>query len=580
MTLAVSGLYQSQHDRLQRTPVYKVVFAGITDQYSTHRTGTLSVYWDETEAADETKPLDIAKAYNLTDPAEYFLADIFSTFHRAWTTTNRLPYMQFPKGVGARIEPERGRSSISSISFVLNDIDGNVTALIAEGLGGRICTLYMGFADIDEDEFVAIFTGLVSNYALTDDLTGYKIEAKDPQTLVDRKICECAATKLTAGLAATSTSQYTHYLTILQNTGVVFFNSVDPTTFETTLDNVFGSENWEYEQASDEVSGSVATVGDTTNFLSSGYAQIENEIIAYTGKTATTLTGLTRGALGTTAAAHASGAAVRELIRLGPAHPMDLIQGIYTDTDKTGCSIPASIVKSAVFDAVKASIGSSYQMELSITEGVNAKTLLEEQLYSMLACYPVTTGDGLLSVKEFKAPAALDSVATLDHDCIVLDSSGKPFIKWDGNFQSLINDVTVNFDFDPTEQNEDLKYKATLSDSDAASIAQYGRKPLVLNSKGFRSELAGTTDLINSRIALILDRYKNAAPIVKVRTHMQKNLIEPGEVVVINSALLPNQETGTRGVEAPVEVVNRAIDFPGGVTDFDVLWAGFVVPET
>ena len=53
-------------------------------------------------------------------------------------------------------------------------------------------------------------------------------------------------------------------------------------------------------------------VGDTTEFGSSGYVIIENEIVQYTGKTATTLTGITRGVKGTTNVSHNAGVAVTE----------------------------------------------------------------------------------------------------------------------------------------------------------------------------------------------------------------------------------------------------------------------------
>ena len=58
---------------------------------------------------------------------------------------------------------------------------------------------------------------------------------------------------------------------------------------------------------------SVITVGSTAEFPSSGTVQIENEKVCYTGKTATTLTGGTRGCVATTAASHSSGAVVYSL---------------------------------------------------------------------------------------------------------------------------------------------------------------------------------------------------------------------------------------------------------------------------
>ena len=52
------------------------------------------------------------------------------------------------------------------------------------------------------------------------------------------------------------------------------------------------------------------TVDDTTGFEDNGYLRIENELIHYTGKTATSFTGLTRGVGGTTAVTHNDNVAI------------------------------------------------------------------------------------------------------------------------------------------------------------------------------------------------------------------------------------------------------------------------------
>ena len=54
------------------------------------------------------------------------------------------------------------------------------------------------------------------------------------------------------------------------------------------------------------------TVVSTTGFDATGSIQIANETITYTGTTATTFTGCTRGAGGTTAAAHNTGVSVAQ----------------------------------------------------------------------------------------------------------------------------------------------------------------------------------------------------------------------------------------------------------------------------
>jgi hypothetical protein len=53
-------------------------------------------------------------------------------------------------------------------------------------------------------------------------------------------------------------------------------------------------------------------VVSTAGFLNAGGLIIENEVILYTGKTATTFTGITRGAKGTSSSAHLSGTAISE----------------------------------------------------------------------------------------------------------------------------------------------------------------------------------------------------------------------------------------------------------------------------
>jgi len=54
------------------------------------------------------------------------------------------------------------------------------------------------------------------------------------------------------------------------------------------------------------------TVGSTTNFPTEGRALIESEVVSWTNKTSTTLTGVTRGIEGTVAASHANAVTVTE----------------------------------------------------------------------------------------------------------------------------------------------------------------------------------------------------------------------------------------------------------------------------
>ena len=92
------------------------------------------------------------------------------------------------------------------------------------------------------------------------------------------------------------------------------------------------------------VSTAAIQVVSTAGFIPSGGLIIGSEIITYTGKTATTFTGITRGVYGSTNTSHSIGASVAEAQTLASstvAAPLTLLQttvsnGVYIDqADKT-----------------------------------------------------------------------------------------------------------------------------------------------------------------------------------------------------------------------------------------------------
>lgn len=84
------------------------------------------------------------------------------------------------------------------------------------------------------------------------------------------------------------------------------------------------------------------TVASTSAFESRGYIKIKREIISYTGKTATTFTGCTRAADGTSAAAYLAGTVVEQVVVA--ANHNDLAAGLVAVETKvgTGSSTPTA----------------------------------------------------------------------------------------------------------------------------------------------------------------------------------------------------------------------------------------------
>lgn len=302
-------------------------------------------------------------------------------------------------------------------------------------------------------------------------------------------------------------------------------------------------------------------------------AQKSTDGTTWTGPEAN-ITGLTRGVtfagVATVAAAHSAGATVREVIHLGPAHPMDLLEDVYTNTDKSGLSIDAAFVDSTTIAAVKASLGSSYKMEFVLDAQVNAKRWLEENIFRPLGLYPRTTGAGLLSVVEVAAPGSADD--TIDHDSILANDQGAPILTWDQNLESVINSVKFEYGYNFLSG----QFTASKEFTDDDSIDRYGKKPIVIQSYGLYPHLAGALAFIEARAAALLERYANGAPKVTAQVLMFKNLIEPGDILGVTSDLLPKRSTGTRGVSGELmEVINREIVFAEGVVNLTLLDTGW-----
>lgn len=97
------------------------------------------------------------------------------------------------------------------------------------------------------------------------------------------------------------------------------------------------------------VSTTPIVVADTSQFvLSAGAIIIGTEIITYTGKTATSFTGITRGAYGSTKAAHTAGATITEAQSLSSPTTATAVALLQT-TSSNGVSLDATDKSKVVF---------------------------------------------------------------------------------------------------------------------------------------------------------------------------------------------------------------------------------------
>lgn len=97
------------------------------------------------------------------------------------------------------------------------------------------------------------------------------------------------------------------------------------------------------------VSTTPITVTSTDLFASAGTLLIESELVSYTGKTATSFTGITRGVYGTTNTSHSIGANVTEAQAVASSTSALAVPLDSTDTSN-GVSIDATTTSKVVFE--------------------------------------------------------------------------------------------------------------------------------------------------------------------------------------------------------------------------------------
>jgi len=137
-----------------------------------------------------------------------------------YSTTRRIanplkplkPYIKSISGHSQSITPEEGKSSIGQIKVeILDKMEGvvwedgvawefgdvweadrwSVTALIATApynLHRRKCTVKAGYENMNEADFLTVFTGWVTDIALWSNALGYSATVTDPQKWLQRKI--------------------------------------------------------------------------------------------------------------------------------------------------------------------------------------------------------------------------------------------------------------------------------------------------------------------------------------------------------------------------------------------------------
>lgn len=447
------------------------------------------------------------------------------------------PLLYTPQGAGAQITISEGRASLSHVSFGLLDKDGQITRLAAfTQLAGRQVTIEAGFLGMAEADYVAVFTGRVLDYTLANDNVTWQFQTTS--LLVDqRKNIFRAATFLTAATTAVAAA----------------INVKGTTDFPAATGGVL-------------------------------YLRIDDEVVSYTGKTATTFTGLLRGQLGTVAAAHAINAAVVNLAVL-QGNPITLALQILTSTGLgtngpydvlpacVGLSIDQTLVDIARFEQERNRWVNSLTFKFEESETTSGKAFLEEQIYTFTNAYPIEDNKGRISMKVYAPPLPTGILESLDDT----NMTGPPTFKGNVLANNFFNEVDLQYDFDFLSGG----FLSRTLFEDANSQVTFGTpgnpnvRTASYSSRGMRTAitLQNRIDRFGSRF---LKRFAIPSPVLNVRTLFKKTLVEVGDIVAVTSAFIPNLATGKMGLANQLmEVVERAPSFETATFTFTVLNTGY-----
>jgi hypothetical protein len=535
---------------------------------------------------------------------------------------------------------DRGTNeSLTTFSVALVDLNSKITRLItpAEVVAdvlGRQCRIWLGFANTGwKDDYLIIFRGVIDT-----------VEAK--QGLVVFKISQDARKRSKAFIKGSTE------LNGAINDSVTTITVDSTTSFLSPYTGANGSV-------------------DTTIKL---YVRIDDEIIRYTGTTGTTFTSMTRGQLGTVAAAHddsatvdaflvlegnaidlalkvmlsgrngnyVTGVDVTNFVRIDGATTIansiffsliNLVQeynvtagdfitttgasngannvtnkvitevtqtdnGYYivvdgvTFVEETGSA--ATISFRSQYDTLGDGLAmapyevdiaqhldiqlkyiSSADMRIYIKDTIeNGMEFLAEQLYNPLSMFSIPR-NAQSSVGIHQGPIPGSNIKTIDASNVTNAASLTVSRSINKNF---FNGVVYKYDEDALED----KFNSGYVTIDGTSVTQIpvGNKPLIIDAKGFRTELSGL-NLATQAASRRLTKYKFAAEFIKSVAVAFGSIgfdIEIGDKVIVDMASLKLSDinSATRsGAKRLFEVINKTLNISKAEVKLDLLDSNF-----
>ena len=430
--------------------------------------------------------------------------------------------------VSQLVDPSTGASRIGSLTVQIADVAEVLTDEIqarlaaGDGLRDKLVVLYKGFHSLSFNDFEIKYTQQIRS--VSENRGIYSIKCADLQRSMRSQLFEKKTTNLDATLAAGASS-----MTVADTSAFIMV-----------------------------AHGTSYSHGPSATW---GYIQIDDEIIGYTGKTATTFTGLARGLFNTDDDDHTVDGgdpperrpAVTEYVYLEMPVPK-LVKALMTGVlHGQGANLPAhwhlGIDAALLNDAQFTGIGEDLWDPSNDAVGliarftdiaaIDGKRFIESECFLLAQIFSPVLSDGRLGLKRLTpALAGAAHVATLDDKNVVKHG------ELSHQMTKTVNRTVINWSWVSGE------FKRSTIKIDAASIALHGEAPIkTYNFRGLAANSA-TDSVLTQRFDAIRDRFSSPPMSISVQVFKYLDALEVGDIVRL---ALPNVRDMTAATVNPID---------------------------
>ncbi len=225
----------------------------------------------------------------------------------------------------------------------------------------------------------------------------------------------------------------------------------------------------------------------------------------------------------------------------------------------------------------RSGIFAGYLFDFTFTQGVEAKQFLEYEIFHPLGGYGIILADGRMSPRFFVPPYSFAGLASLNDRNITALPGIKP--------NPITNQVAFRMDYGGSQFQTELLFLSS------PSLQQFGLAGEdIIESKGMKLERGGAS-LASITANRIFQRYggmnpvtgspRGGAPTISVTSQFMNLTIEVGDFVYFSHPLLPNLETGTRGIYNRImEVIDKQPNYTQGNMAYQLLDTGWMGSKT